>query len=68
MVRPDEERRARLYRAQQDKQAAARRARNAALRGNAAAAQTVRDGWEPILVARLESRQWERDDDEGDCE
>lgn len=67
MVRPDEETRARLYWAQQRQQAAARRARNAALRGNAAAADAVRDGWEPILLARLESRQWARDDDEEDC-
>ena len=64
MVRPDEEARARLFWAQQRRQEAARTARNAALRGNAAAAQAIRDGWEPILLARLESRQWARDDEE----
>jgi hypothetical protein len=65
MVRPDEERRARLYRAQQDKQAQARRARNAALRGNNAAAKAVRDGWEPVILARIEwAASDERDDDE----
>lgn len=66
MVRPDEERRARLFRQQQEKQAAARRARNAALRGSNAAAKAIRDGWEPIILARLE-RDMDHDD-ERDCE
>jgi hypothetical protein len=65
MVRPDEERRARLYRAHQDKQAQARRARNAALRGSNAAVKAIRDGWEPVILARLEwAASDERDDDE----
>lgn len=63
MVREDEERRARLFRAQQERQAAARRARNAALRGNAAAAQTIRDGWQPVILARMEADHDEREDE-----
>ena len=64
MVRQDEEDRALLFRQQQYRQAAARRARNAALTGNAASAQAVRDGWEPILLARLEADEDERSDEE----
>jgi hypothetical protein len=65
MVRLDEERRARLYRAQQEKQAAARTARNAKLRGSNASVKAIRDGWEPIILARLDwADHDEREDDE----
>lgn len=64
MVRPDEERRARNYRARQAKQAAARRARNAKLRGSNAAAQAIRDAWEPVRLAALERDIDDREDDE----
>lgn len=64
MVREDEERRARLFREQQRKQMAARKARNAALRGSNAAVKAIRDGWEPIILARLEAGYDERDEDE----
>jgi hypothetical protein len=65
MVRPDEERRARIFRAQQEKQAAARTARNAKLRGNNASVKAIRDGWEPIILARLDwADHGERDDEE----
>ncbi len=62
MVRPDEEARALLFRQQQARQAAARKARNQALTGSAAAAKVVRDGWKPLILARLE--EWGNDDDE----
>lgn len=65
MVRPDEERRALLFRQQQERQAQARRARNAALRGSNAAAQAIRDAWEPLILANRERADIdERDDDE----
>jgi hypothetical protein len=65
MVREDEETRARLFRQQQRKQMAARKSRNAALRGSNAAVKAIRDGWEPFILARLErhANYHERDDE-----
>ena len=54
MVRQDEEDRARAFRQSLRRREAAARARNAALVGDAAAAKAVRDGWEPVILARLE--------------
>lgn len=63
MVRADEERRALLFRQQQIRQQQARRARNEALRGNGAAVKAIKDGWLPIILARLEADQHERDEE-----
>ena len=43
---------------------AARKARNAALRGSNAAVKAIRDGWEPVILARIEAGYDERDEDE----
>lgn len=64
MVRADEERRALLFRQQQIRQQKARNARNEALRGNGAAVKAVKDGWLPVILARIEADQHERNDDE----
>jgi len=64
MVRADEERRALLFRQQQKRQQQARKARNEALRGSNSAAKTIKDGWLPVILARLEADQHERNDDE----
>jgi len=55
MVRQDEEDRASAFRARLKRREAAEEARNRSLAGtNSAAAQAIRDGWEPILLARIE--------------
>lgn len=63
MVRVDEEARALISRQQTRRQARARVARNAALRGTNAAAQAIRDDWESVILARREAGE-ERDNDE----
>lgn len=54
----EEDRRALDYQAQQAKREASRVARNARLSGNPAAAQAVRDAWEPIVLWARERRQF----------
>ena len=53
-----------LFGSQQIKQQKARKARNEALRGNGAAVKAVKDGWLPVILARIEADQHERNDDE----
>ena len=64
MSSADEEARALLFRQQQVTRRRAIAVRNAALRGNNAAAQTVKDGWKPYILAMRERGYTERNGDE----
>lgn len=64
MVRADEEARALLFRQQLASRQVAREALERAMHGNDASAQQLRDDWEPVILARLESRDIGRNDDE----
>jgi hypothetical protein len=64
MARPDEVTRNRAFWAEQRSREAARQSRLAALSGNNAAAQTVRDGWNSVVMARQEADIIEREDED----
>ena len=64
MVRADEEARSRAFWAKEERLARRRVALNRSLAGNAASAKAVRDGWEPVILAKLEARLIERNEDE----
>jgi hypothetical protein len=64
MARPDEVTRNRAFWREQRSRDAAKVARLAALNGNNAAAQTVRDGWNSVVMARQEADIIEREDED----
>lgn len=64
MVRADEEARSRLFWAQQERRKRAKAAFRRSIRGSDAAATQVRADWEPVILARLEARLVERNDED----